>query len=339
MDAALNFLRRCWLPAVWSKDLADKPVGFEALGTHLVALRGAGGTPVVMEDRCAHRGVALSDGYVVDGSIMCRYHGWRYDADGRCLKVPSLLPEDRLPDACVPVFRSREQEDTVWFTLSETPYTDEPPHWRHLSAMASLNVVEIEGYYTHLMENLVDNPHAGYIHAGLIRGEPTQRVTAEIQQTAEHIVIRTTGEKTGSSLLFKLLGKKGEAVGHTEEYLAPNQMVSTYSQLGRLAGVQSFVVPIDEHRTRWFFRPFLSFGPLTSLVFPLYNRIVLTILMQDAEVVRQVHDQACRWPGRRILSTKSDVPSLLVASAARAFAQHGPQSGVAERTRTVEYML
>jgi toluene monooxygenase system ferredoxin subunit len=31
-------------------------------------------------DRCAHQGVALSEGRLDGGVIVCRAHGWRYDA-------------------------------------------------------------------------------------------------------------------------------------------------------------------------------------------------------------------------------------------------------------------
>jgi phenylpropionate dioxygenase-like ring-hydroxylating dioxygenase large terminal subunit len=265
----MEFLRNCWLPLIWSHELKDKPINRTIIDTKLVAYRDTTGRAVVMEDRCAHRGVALSEGHIIDGCIMCPYHGWRYDASGRCVKIPSLLREEAIPDFRVPVYRSREQDGTIWVTLtSDVPHAPEPPRWLYPEAKNYKSVVEIEGNYVFLMENLVDNPHAGFIHAGLIRNEPCQRVASQITETPLHIRIRTIGEKTNDSILFKLLGKRGEEVDHVEEYLAPNQMISTYSQRGYVAGVQSFIVPVDVRRTRWFFRTFLRFGPVSSVVFP-----------------------------------------------------------------------
>lgn len=335
----MEFLRRCWLPLSWSHELRDKPITRRIVGTKLVAYRDNSGRAVVMEDRCAHRGVALSEGHVIDGCIMCPYHGWRYDHTGRCVKIPSLLREEMMPDFRVPVFDSHEQDGTIWVLLSSPAHTPAPPRWIHPEAKTATTVVEIEGNYVYLMENLVDNPHAGFIHAGLIRNEPCQVVTAEITETPLHIRIRTMGEKTNDSLLFKLLGKRGEEIDHVEEYIAPNEMISTYSQRGYIAGVQSFIVPVDERRTRWFFKTFLSFGPLTNVVFPIYRRIVFRILMQDAEAVRKVDEQDRLWPGRHTCSTRSDTASVLVARAARAFAADGPPTDFSNRTRTIEYLL
>jgi phenylpropionate dioxygenase-like ring-hydroxylating dioxygenase large terminal subunit len=335
----MKFLRKCWLPFSWSHELKNRPITRTIIGTKLVAYRDLAGRAVVMEDRCAHRGVALSEGHIIDGCIMCPYHGWRYDHTGRCVRVPSLLREEPLPDFRVPVYDSQEHDGTIWVVLSNLPHTTEPPRWLYPHAKNHTAVVEVEGNYVYLMENLVDNPHAGFIHAGLIRNEPCQRVTAEITEAPRHIRIRTIGEKTNDSILFKLLGKRGEEVDHVEEYVAPNEMISTYSQRGYLAGVQSFIVPIDEHRTRWFFRTFLCFGPMTNVVFPIYRRIVFRILMQDAEAVRKVDEQDRLWPNRQTRSTRSDTASVLVARAARAFAADGPPADFTNRTRTVEYLL
>lgn len=335
----MQFLRKCWMPLVYSDALRDKPVCIRVLGTKVVAFRDSAGHAAALEDRCAHRGVALSEGRVIGDHIECPYHGWRYNTSGRCVKVPSLLPEARVPSVEVPTYRTREQDGLVWFVLDDEPWRPEPPPRRYPSARSRLSMVEIEGNYVHLMENLVDNPHAGFIHAGLIRNEPTQRVSAEITETATGVVIRTRGEKSNNSLLFRLLGKRGEEVDHVEEYSAPNEMVSVYSQLGHAAGVQSFIVPVDENRTRWFFRTFLDFGLPTAAIFPLYRRIVFRILMQDAQVVRKVHEQASLWPDRAIASTGSDTPSVRVARAARAFAADGPAPDGKAHSRTIEYLL
>jgi toluene monooxygenase system ferredoxin subunit len=59
------------------------------------------GTPVLLVhvfgelaafvDRCAHQGVALSEGRLENGVIVCRAHGWRYDArSGRGINPASV---------------------------------------------------------------------------------------------------------------------------------------------------------------------------------------------------------------------------------------------------------
>ena len=48
-----------------------------------------------MSDLCIHRGGALSDGEIKGDCIMCPYHGWEYNAEGACVKIPANLPEHR----------------------------------------------------------------------------------------------------------------------------------------------------------------------------------------------------------------------------------------------------
>jgi len=63
-------------------------------GTHLfdeeiVVWRDANGLPHVWADRCPHRGMRLSFGFVRSDRIACLYHGWQYGSDGHCLHIPA----------------------------------------------------------------------------------------------------------------------------------------------------------------------------------------------------------------------------------------------------------
>ena len=40
-------------------------------------------------DLCVHQGTALSLGWVEDGCLVCPYHGWTYDTDGQCGRIPA----------------------------------------------------------------------------------------------------------------------------------------------------------------------------------------------------------------------------------------------------------
>ncbi len=45
----------------------------------------------VLEDRCPHRLAQLSLGRIVDGQLMCSYHGWRFDGNGSCVSIPQVV--------------------------------------------------------------------------------------------------------------------------------------------------------------------------------------------------------------------------------------------------------
>ncbi|KAJ8601791.1 hypothetical protein CTAYLR_006813 [Chrysophaeum taylorii] len=40
------------------------------------------------EDSCPHRCAPLSEGRIEDGCLLCSYHGWQFDGEGGCAKLP-----------------------------------------------------------------------------------------------------------------------------------------------------------------------------------------------------------------------------------------------------------
>ncbi|MEM1399883.1 MAG: Rieske (2Fe-2S) protein [Pseudomonadota bacterium] len=60
------------------------------LGALSLALwRDEDGSAHLWEDRCPHRGMRLSFGFVRGARLTCLYHGWEYDADGACKSIPA----------------------------------------------------------------------------------------------------------------------------------------------------------------------------------------------------------------------------------------------------------
>lgn len=75
----------------------------------------------VWEDRCVHRGMRLSHGFVRGGMLRCIYHGWGYEADGRCTSIPAH-PELTPPKTfCANVYSSETRYGIVWTNLAEEP--------------------------------------------------------------------------------------------------------------------------------------------------------------------------------------------------------------------------
>jgi phenylpropionate dioxygenase-like ring-hydroxylating dioxygenase large terminal subunit len=56
------FLRNGWYAAIWSNDLADRPVGRTFLNEKVVLFRNASGQVAALEDCCCHRAAPLSKG-------------------------------------------------------------------------------------------------------------------------------------------------------------------------------------------------------------------------------------------------------------------------------------
>src|SRR5262245_11011501 len=83
-------LRRYWQPVALTEDLPPRgaPLPVRLLGEDLVLFRDQQERPGLLGLHCAHRGADLSYGRLEDGGLRCLYHGWLYDAAGRCLEQP-----------------------------------------------------------------------------------------------------------------------------------------------------------------------------------------------------------------------------------------------------------
>ncbi|WP_083656728.1 Rieske (2Fe-2S) protein [Mongoliimonas terrestris] len=79
-----------WIPVALSADIAPAtPVPVLLDGRELVVWRGTGGAVRVWEDRCPHRGMRLSFGFVRGDTLACLYHGWRFGLDAGCTAIPA----------------------------------------------------------------------------------------------------------------------------------------------------------------------------------------------------------------------------------------------------------
>ncbi|RYE09844.1 MAG: Rieske (2Fe-2S) protein [Hyphomicrobiales bacterium] len=111
-----------WIPIALSRDVPRKATRAVIIeGNELVIWRGESGAAQVWEDRCPHRGMRLSFGFVRGDSLNCLYHGWEYGAGASCQRIPAH------PDLAVPpsikanAYASTETGGMVWVNFDAEP--------------------------------------------------------------------------------------------------------------------------------------------------------------------------------------------------------------------------
>ena len=88
-----------WYVAEERDRLGDQPLRIRMLGRDFVLFRDSRGRIACLSDVCPHRGASLARGRCDDtGTISCPFHGWKFDAAGRCRRIPSQAnPETDIP--------------------------------------------------------------------------------------------------------------------------------------------------------------------------------------------------------------------------------------------------
>ena len=118
-----------WFPVARSADVGTTPLPVGAAGQAYVVLRLRPGAEVTaLSARCPHRLVPLAAATVVDGRVQCPYHGWQFNAEGRCVEIPSLGPAGTPPpraDLTAP-WAVEERDGWVWLA-PEVTTTARPP--------------------------------------------------------------------------------------------------------------------------------------------------------------------------------------------------------------------
>jgi len=173
------FLSCAWIAVASSDSLEEgcvRPV--KLLEEELVLWRGQG-VVHAWQDLCVHRGAKLSLGKVKQGRLVCRYHGWEYDADGRCVHIPAhpeMRPSER---AKVKAFWVEERYGLIWVSLNAP--TSEIPEFKEWEDAGFRKIFCGPYHYKasapRVVENFLDVTHFPYVHAGLLGDENKPEVS------------------------------------------------------------------------------------------------------------------------------------------------------------------
>jgi phenylpropionate dioxygenase-like ring-hydroxylating dioxygenase large terminal subunit len=160
--------RTHWHPVAACDDIAQQPRAARLLGEDLVLWRDAQGAVHAWPDRCPHRGAKLSLGRLEAGRLECPYHGWQFDASGRCVHVPALPSFTPPATHRVATFETREAQGLVWVRLApgDAPApafaAEDDARLRKLNCGPYL----VETSAPRLVENFLDMAHFAFVHEG-----------------------------------------------------------------------------------------------------------------------------------------------------------------------------
>lgn len=173
-----TYLRHFWHPVCTIAELEAAgpdgagPIGVTLLGEPLVIVK-LDGSMRAMRDRCAHRFAKLSGGKIVEDRLQCPYHGWQYNADGRCGKIPAA-PSDAIPrKAVVPSYECEVKYDIVWVRLDSSWDCTTIPHCGAWDNTEYKRVIVAQPYNwassaERRWENFTDFSHFAYVHPGTL---------------------------------------------------------------------------------------------------------------------------------------------------------------------------
>src|ERR1700679_49477 len=167
-----------WHPVARSAHVKDKPFAAKLLDENLVVFRTSMGITVA-RDLCLHRGAKLSLGEMSGDQLVCGFHGFHYDHEGRCTKIPAH-PGIAIPGKlCLQTFASAERYGLVWVCLSGEP-TCPLPDWPEYEGGAyeliPMDPIDWNASAGRHTENFNDVAHLSLVHMGTFGHRETPEV-------------------------------------------------------------------------------------------------------------------------------------------------------------------
>lgn len=169
-------LQEEWLVACRSQDVQEAPIQIVLMGERLAIFRNSKGVHA-FKDLCIHRGAALSLGEVKNDCLVCPYHGWEYEDEGDCVKIPQLPEGKSIPKkAKATTYSCVEKYGFIWVNLAG----NEPEFFKYpeMESDEWRSVIwgpqEAEALPPRIVENFLDVGHLAVVHQGFL-GEEAHR--------------------------------------------------------------------------------------------------------------------------------------------------------------------
>lgn len=164
-----QLLRRYWQPVALVEELpAERPVkAVRLMGQDFVVFKDEQGRYGMLDRDCPHRGADLAAGRLEGGGLRCAFHGWLFDASGRCLSTPgepvgSTLC-NKVRQSAYPVV---EKAGVLFGYIGK----DEPPAFPNFDCFAAPDAYTFafkglfECNWLQALEVGIDPAHASFLH-------------------------------------------------------------------------------------------------------------------------------------------------------------------------------
>ena len=165
-----ELLRRYWQPVAGTSEIDGNPIKpVRLLGENLVLYKDTAGRYGLVDRHCAHRRADLRYGWVEDKGIRCSYHGWLFDATGRCLEQPyedTANPRPSTSGCEIKAYPVREIAGLLFAYMGPQPAPElpiwEPFTWEN--GFREIVLADVPCNWFQCQENSCDPVHFEWMH-------------------------------------------------------------------------------------------------------------------------------------------------------------------------------
>lgn len=173
-----EFMRQYWIPCAMSSELEvdGDPMRLPLMGEKLLAFRDSNGKVGIMDHRCPHRCASLFLGRNEEGGLRCVYHGWKFDAEGKCIDMPSVPDGENVRQKIhSKAYKVHERNGLIWVYMGKDQGNPPPLPDIEVTLLPeeelSIHFVYRDCNWLQALEGDIDTAHFGFLHAGTVNAE------------------------------------------------------------------------------------------------------------------------------------------------------------------------
>jgi phenylpropionate dioxygenase-like ring-hydroxylating dioxygenase large terminal subunit len=330
----MTFMLNTWYVCAWPDEISSDGILARTICDQpIIFYRGAGGTVAALEDRCCHRQMPLSMGWLEDDTVRCSYHGLRFNAEGKCVEIPGQ--ENIPPRVTVRTYPVVEKYGAVWLWPGEadadpalipemfSPMDD--PDWSF-----SGGTTYVKCNYQLISDNLLDLTHENYIHRTSLGNQAVVEHPITTEGGDDWVTVQRLIPEHDPAPFWKAALKDGKGL---EDVLCDRWQVIHFQPpanlmlevgvapagTGGLKGDRSrgvegrnvnLITPETETTTHYFWGLARNFNRDPKLD-PVFSQKVADIFEEDKGAVEAVQRVMDANPGRPVVDINADAGHVL----------------------------
>ena len=327
------FQRNAWYVAARPGEVDDQPdghpLGRRICGEAMVFFRGPDGGIAAVEDFCPHRGAPLSLGRVVEGKLICGYHGLEMGCDGKVLAMPNQRVRG-FP--AVRNFPAVERYGFIWVwpgdpaqadpaKVHHLPWADDP-EWAYGGG-----IYHVKCDYRLMIDNLMDLTHETYVHADSIGQKEIDEAAPKTQAQGDEVVTSRFMENIIAPSFWQMALRSNGLPGDQPvdrwqicRFSPPSHVMievgvalaghggyDAEPQYKAASTVVDFITPETEHSMWYFWGMARRFRPHDKALTTAIREGQGKIFGEDLQMLERQQRNLLQWPERKLLMLNIDL--------------------------------
>ncbi len=317
-----------WYVGCTPDEIDERPLGRRVCNESIVFYRAGDGRVAALEDYCPHRGAPLSLGRVVEGRLVCGYHGLEMGCDGRTIAMPKQRVRGFPPIRRFPV---EERHGFVWVwpgdpaaadpaLLPALPWASDP-HWAYGGGL-----YHIACDYRLMIDNLMDLTHETYVHAGSIGQREIDETPCSTRTEGDEVITSRFMQGIEAPPFWKMALRGNhlpddQAVDRWQvcRFTPPSHvMIEVGVALAGHGGheappdkkassiVVDFITPETDTSIWYFWGMARNFNPKDKALTASIREGQGRIFSEDLEMLERQQRNLLQWPQRKVLNLDID---------------------------------